>query len=163
MPNGSTYYVLNVGSYVALDDDGGGFGVQCNQSAWSTANPNQQWSIGASPPTTCSAISVTTNTYSSSIGQITWKNSGTIAETNPTLTFFLPSGATLDTSYCAFSDQTAPGCFAVSCIQISGGTQIEYDFVGSVAAGSSVTAEYSTGNTSEAAATGIGVQADSCQ
>ena len=165
VPNGSTYNVINVGSYLALDDGSGGNGVQCNQWSWYNGGmyaANQQWSIGA-VPTACSDISVTTNTYSSGIGHITWKNTGTIAEVNPQLYFYVPSGATLNTSTCAFSDQTAPGCSAVGCLQPGGSTQFDYTFVGSLAAGASISVEYSTQNSSEAVATSISVTANSCQ
>ena len=165
VPNGSTYNVINVGSYLALDDGAGGAGAQCNQWAWYNGGMyavNQQWLIGA-VPTPCSAISVTTNTYSSGIGHITWKNTGTVAQVNPQLYFYLPSGATLDTSTCAFSDQIAPGCSAVGCLQAEGSPQADYSFVGSLAAGSSISVEYSTQNSSEAVATSISVTANSCQ
>ena len=163
VPNGSTYNVINVGSYMVLADNGGGQGVQDQQWSWYTYQVNEQWLIGA-VPTTCSAVSVTTNTYSSSLGHIAWKNTGTIAETNPQITFTLPSGATLSTSTCAFSDQTAPGCSAVACYQgYPSATTTTYAFVGSLAAGASISMEYSTGNTSEAAAASISVTANSCQ
>ena len=165
VPNGSTYSLVNVGSYLALDDDFGGNGLRCNQWQWGTT-ANQQWFIGA-PPMPCSAISVTTNTYSAGIGHITWKNTGTVAEINPQLIFYIPGGETLNTSTCAFSDQTAPGCSAVGCLQPGGATQIDYTFVGSLAAGSSITAEYSIEDASEAGAgaiaSGIVVTANSCQ
>ena len=162
VPNGSSYNVINVGSYVALDDDSGGQGVQCNQSAWSTTAASQQWSIGAAPQTACSQISVTTNTYRSSTGQITWKNTGTIAETNPQITFTIPSNATLNTSGCAFGSQVAPGCSAVSCY-MNGTVNTTYAFLGSLAAGASITVYYTTQNSSESAATSIAITANSCQ
>jgi hypothetical protein len=74
--------------------------------------------------------------------------------------FNIPSGATLDHTGCAFGNQTAPGCSAVSCTQ--SGTLVTYSFTGSLAAGASIALYYSTGNASEAAATGITVTATSC-
>jgi len=113
----------------------------------------------ASAPAGCS-FSVTQNTYANFDGFITYKNSGAVAETNPTVKFVVPSNATLDTAGCAWSNQSAPGCSAVTCSQ--SGTTVTYAFTGSLAAGSSVTLYYSTDQASEPIASSIAVTSSSC-
>jgi hypothetical protein len=109
---------------------------------------------------TCS-ISVTKNSYDTTYdGYITYKNTGTGAETNPVVKFTIPSGATLDHTGCALGNQTAPGCSAVSCSQ--SGTTVTYSFTGSLAAAASIALYYSTDKSSEAAATSITVTASAC-
>jgi chitodextrinase len=106
------------------------------------------------------SISVTTNTYASYDGHITYKNTGTVAESNPVVKFNVPSNAHIDTSGCAFGNQTAPGCSAVTCSQ--SGTLITYTFTGSLAVNASIQLYYSTDLSSEPAATGITVTSTSC-
>ena len=165
VPNGSTYNVINVGSYMALADASGGSGVQDQQWGWYTNAVNEQWSIGAAPQTECSHISVTKNTYVSGYsGYVTWENTGSVAEANPQLTFTVPSAASggLDTSACALDNQGVPSSItAVGCT--GSGTTVTYAFVGSLAASSSIAIYYSTNQNTEAAATGISVAANSCQ
>jgi hypothetical protein len=163
VPHGSSYYVINVGFYVALDDAGGGKGLACNKEPWSTTSASEVWSIGAAPQAACSQTSVTTNTYSNSNGYVTWKNTGSVAEVNPAITFGVPGGATLNTSGCALGDQTVPASItAVSCVQNGAGGSVYYAFLGSLAAGSSITVHYTTQNSSEAPAPTISVTATSC-
>src|SRR5579871_1391970 len=91
-----TWLVLAVGASVvhAACSDGSPTGEDVNSSA--------------SASTASCPISVVTNSYDTSYdGYITYKNTGTVSETNPTVTFTVPSGATLDTSGCAMSNQTA--------------------------------------------------------
>ena len=162
VPSGSSYNVINVGSYIALDDDNGGLGVQVNQWGWSATNANQRWTLGATPQASCTHTSVTTNTYSSRAGHITWQNTGSVAEVNPEIIFAIPNGATMNASGCALGSQTVPGSItAIGCAQ--GGQTVWYEFVGSLAAGASITAYYTTQNGSEAAATVSSISANSCQ
>jgi hypothetical protein len=101
------------------------------------------------------------NTYdTSSDGFIYYQNIGSGAEVNPTVTFDIPGGANLDTSGCAFANQSAPGCTADTCNQ--SGTKITYSFTGSLPAGSQVQLFYSTDQASEAPATNITITASSC-
>src|SRR5262249_7018074 len=65
---------------------------------------------------TCT-ISVTQNTYADYDGWVTYQNRGSGSEVNPIVNFTIPSGATLDTTGCEFSNQTAPGSTAVRCTQ----------------------------------------------
>jgi chitosanase len=103
---------------------------------------------------------VSTNTYSNYSGSITYKNTGTIAEANPTVKFDVPSGATVDNACCDFASQSAPGCTALKCTQ--SGTTITYAFTGSLAGGSQISLTYCTNRSSEAAATSVTVTSTSC-
>jgi hypothetical protein len=101
------------------------------------------------------------NTYdTSSDGYLNYQNTGSGPEVNPTVTFTIPSGATLDMTGCAFANQSAPGCTNDTCTQ--SGTTIKYAFTGSLPAGSSIDLYYSTDQASEAPATNIKVTASSC-
>jgi hypothetical protein len=107
------------------------------------------------------SISVTTNSYDTTYdGYITYKNTGTGAETNPTVKFTIPSGVNLDTTGCVIGNQSAPGCSASTCSQ--SGTTVTYNFTGSLAAGASIALYYTTDHASEAVATNITVTASAC-
>jgi chitodextrinase len=124
-----------------------------NTSAQSTA---------LSATTNSCSITVNTNTYdTSSDGFIKYTNSGTGPETNPTVTFTIPSGVTLDKTGCVQSNQATPAGVTIgTCAQ--SGTTVTYPFTGSVAGGASITLFYTTDHASEAAATNITVTATSC-
>lgn len=83
-------------------------------------------------------VSVRKNTYDTTYdGYITYLNTGTGSETNPTVQFTVPSGATIDTSVCTGSsgltNQIVPsGIVALSCSQ--SGTTISYTFTGTMPA-----------------------------
>jgi hypothetical protein len=124
-----------------------------------TGNTSAQSGAVSAATSTCS-IAVTNNTYTNYDGFITYQNKGSGAETNPTVNFTVPSGATLDRTGCVFSNQNAPGCTAATCSQ--SGTTITYAFAGSLAAGASIQMYYTTDISGEAAATNIFVTATSC-
>src|SRR5581483_10015353 len=48
---------------------------------------------------------INTNTYSSTTGKIFYTNSGTLAETNPVVSFRLPKNATYSSPSCSWSKQ----------------------------------------------------------
>jgi endoglucanase len=113
-------------------------------------------------PSSCS-ISVTQNTYDTSYdGWITWKNTGTGTETNPVLTFTLPSGATIDNRQCVLGNMTFSGASisAVSCSQ--SGTTETVTMTGTVNVNGTVQYYYTTQLASEAAAANIVLTATSC-
>jgi hypothetical protein len=87
-------------------------------------------------------------------------NTGTGAETDPTVAFSIPSGATLETQSCVISNQSAPGCTAVTCNQT--GTTVTYAFTGALPASVTLGLYYTTDQQSEAPATNITVTATSC-
>jgi chitodextrinase len=130
-------------------------------SAYDAAGLTSAQSTAQSVTTTASAgcsVTVTQNTYASSAGNISY-NSAT-AETNPSISFTVPSGATNQSTACHMPHQTAPGCTSVSCTQ--SGTTITYNFLGTLAANATLTLYYSTQNSSEAVATNIVVSSSSC-
>jgi hypothetical protein len=116
--------------------------------------------------TTSCPISITKDSYDTSYdGYITYVNTGTGSETNPTVKFTLPSSATLDKSGCTGStgldNQTVPsGITALSCSQT--GTMVVYVFTGTVPTNAKMEVYYTTNLASEAAATGVTVTATSC-
>jgi hypothetical protein len=116
--------------------------------------------------TTSCPISITEDSYDTSYdGYITYVNTGTGSETNPTVKFTLPSSATLDKSGCTGStgldNQTVPsGITALSCSQT--GTTVVYVFTGTVPANAKMEIYYTTNLASEAAATAVTVTATSC-
>jgi hypothetical protein len=126
-------------------------------------------SDGAAPsdgaPTSC-PISITKNSYDTSYdGYITYVNTGTGSEKNPTVKFTLPSSATLDKSGCTGStgldNQTVPsGITALSCTQ--SGTTVVYAFTGTAPTNAQMELYYTTNLASEAAATAVTVTATSC-
>jgi hypothetical protein len=103
---------------------------------------------------------INSNTYASSTGEIDYTNSGTVAETNPVVSFRLPKNANYASSSCVWSNQVAPGCTAVSCT--TSGAWVQYKFTGSLAPGAQIKLKYATQNTSENRASHISVTADSC-
>ncbi len=125
-----------------------------------SANTSAQSAALSATTSTCS-ISVTKNTYNTTYdGFITYQNKGTGAETSPKVEFTVPSGATLDHTGCAWGNQVAPGCTALTCTQ--SGTTITYGFTGSLAAGAQLQLYYSTNLSSEPVATNVFVVASSC-
>ncbi len=112
------------------------------------------------------AISVTKNTYDKTYdGYITYLNTGAGTETDPTVRFTVPSGATIDTSGCmgpsGFDNQTVPsGITALSCAQ--SGTTVSYAFTGTMPTNAQIALYYTTNLASEAAATDITVTAPNC-
>jgi chitodextrinase len=124
-----------------------------------TGNTSAQSGAFSAATSSCS-IAVSKNTYTNYDGFITYQNKGTGPETNPTVNFTVPSGATLDKTGCVFSNQSAPGCTAVTCSQT--GTTITYAFTGSLAAGASIQMYYTTNVSGEAVAANIFVTAGTC-
>jgi chitodextrinase len=130
-------------------------------SAHDPAGNNSAQSAALNASTAGCAINVTKNTYDTTYdGYVGYLNTGTGAETNPTVTFTIPSGATLDPTGCAWGNQSAPGCTSMTCSQ--NGTTITYAFTGALAAGETLTLYYSTDQASEPLATNILVTAPSC-
>jgi hypothetical protein len=107
-------------------------------------------------------IQVTKDTFDTSYdGWITYLNTGTGSETNPTLEFTVPSGVTLFTSGCVFTDQIVPeGITSVACSQ--SGTTISYAFTGTMPPNTTIAIYYTTSQMSETVATCIAVTATSC-
>ncbi len=126
-----------------------------NTSAQSTA-------VNMTTNSSSCSMSVTQNSYSSWDGFITWKNTGTGTETNPVLTFTLPSGATSDNSQCVKSNTGGSGnsISAVSCTQ--SGTTETVHLTGTVNASGTLQWYYTTQNQSEAVAASVVVTATSC-
>jgi chitodextrinase len=120
-------------------------------------------SYSASTNSSSCSISVTQNTYDTTYdGWITYKNTGTGTETNPVMTFTLPSGATIDNSQCVKSNMTFSGASisAVSCHQ--SGTTETVTMTGTVNANGTVQYYYTTQLSHEAVASSIVVTATSC-
>jgi hypothetical protein len=111
-------------------------------------------------------IQVTKDTFDMSYdGYITYLNTGTESEVNPTVEFTVPNGVQLFTVGCAgaqgFADQTVPsGITALSCSQT--GTTMIYAFTGTMPAGSEIALYYTTNLPSEMVATCITVTSTSC-
>jgi chitodextrinase len=130
--------------------------VSAYDATGNTSAPSSPFGAATS---NCSIL-VSTNTYTMYDGFLTYQNKGTGAETNPSVHFTLPAGATLDPKGCAFSNQSAPGCTAVMCSQ--SGTTVTYAFTGSLAAGALIQMYYSTNVSGEPVATNIFVTAGAC-
>jgi hypothetical protein len=109
---------------------------------------------------------VTKDTFDMSYdGYITYLNTGTESEINPTVEFTVPNGVQLFTVGCAgtqgFADQTVPSSItALSCSQT--GTTMIYAFTGTMPAGSEIALYYTTNLPSEMVATCITVTSTSC-
>ncbi len=137
-------------------------------SAYDAAMNNSAPSTALSAMTSACSISVTTKTFSSSCdGHITYTNTGTGTETNPTLKFTLPSSeGSLDVSgsQCKVSGglQTVPSSItAMTCS--SSGTTYTYAFTGTLDKGAQISIYFTTnGACSTTVPTDILVAATSC-
>lgn len=131
---------------------------------------NSAQSSALSAMTSACSINITKNSYSSGCdGYITYTNTGTGSETNPTLKFTLPSSeGPLDVSGsgCKASggNQTVPSSItAVACS--SSGTTFTYAFTGTLAKGAQIAAYFTTSapsKCSSAVPTNVFVEAASC-
>jgi cellulose 1,4-beta-cellobiosidase len=130
-------------------------------SAFDAAGNTSAQSIALPASTNDCSIEVEKNKYDDFDGRITYENTASVAETNPTVTFTIPVGATLDPTGCALSDQDAPGLTAVTCSQ--SGPTITYAFTGSLNPQDRIKLYYSTDMKDEPVATSIFVTAASCQ
>ena len=119
--------------------------------------------VSATCPTsvTSCSIQVTTDSFDMSYdGYITYLNIGTESETNPTLAFTVPSGATLYPSGCVLTDQIVPSSITgLACSQ--SGTTISYAFTGTLPANGQIAIYYTTSQKTETVATCITVTASS--
>jgi hypothetical protein len=116
------------------------------------------------PITTNGSLScaVTANTYDTTYdGDLTVKNTGSAAIANPSITFNVPSAATMHPSGCSVA---VPAGFTVtSRAQPSGkSTAITMAYSGSLAANSTMTLHYTTDQASEAVATHVMVNGVLC-
>jgi cellulose 1,4-beta-cellobiosidase len=142
----STTYSYTISAY----DPSGNTSAQCTGVNMTTNSSS------------CS-ISVTQNTYDTSYdGWITWKNTGTGTETNPVLTFTLPSGATIDNSQCTLGNLTLSGASISKITCSQSGTTETATFTGTVNTNGTVQYYYTTQLSSEAVAANIVVTATSC-
>ena len=112
------------------------------------------------------SIQVTTDTFDNSYdGYITYQNTGTGDEVNPTVAFTVPSGVSLYPVGCAgetgFMDQGVPNTIT-SLVCSQSGTTISYAFTGTLPAQSQIAIYYTTNLPHEDVATCITVTANSC-
>jgi chitodextrinase len=136
-------------------------------SAYDPAMNNSAQSAPLVVVTPSCAITVQTNTYTSSCdGHIDYTNAGPGIETNPTVTFTVPNGATLDTVGCSgstgWANQVVP--LTITALACSGtGSTFKYAFTGTLAAGAQIKLYYTTNvSCSFTSASNIAVTATSC-
>jgi chitodextrinase len=129
--------------------------VSAYDSAGLTSAQSTALNVTTGPASGCT---VSSNTFSAGVGLITYTDPA--SETNPTIKFTLPSGVTYTTNGCHFSHQTAPGCTGVSCT--TSGQTITYNFTGTLSPNTALTVYYTTSSSSEAPATNVIVDGNTC-